>query len=85
MKGIQLEILSHTLESYEQEKQLEKLDIEVTPSEEDGEWVEYTFYNISSISKALYYPKRSLVASDGTTYVCKLSYEELKDFLATQP
>ncbi len=78
---IEIEILSHTLESFKQEKQLDELGLEVEPNEKEGEWKKQIFYNIDYISNALFYPKRSVISSGGTTFICKLSYEELKEYL----
>lgn len=70
---IELNILHYA----EGEEELEKLGIE-TSSEEN--WKAITFYNINAIGKATD-ANRSLIYINGDSFICSISYEELKEKL----
>jgi len=77
MKGIELEILFHTDESFE----LGKIGIEI----DDYELKKMTFYHINAIAISKEFPKKnwSVIYSGTDAFVCTVSYETLKNYLST--
>ena len=77
MKGIELEILFHTDESYE----LNKLGID----KGDYELKMMTFYSINAIAVSKDFENKgySVIYSNGDVFVCTMDYETLKAKLST--
>lgn len=78
---IELEILCYSPEEFERRKALEKIgvDIEDDDEEEKGIWKNGIF------SLDCFYPtmdgNRTIIYSGGTSFTCKLTYDELKEKL----
>lgn len=73
---IELEILHYT----DGELELEELGIKTSDDIESVEYKPITFIRIDAFGKARY-EGRGLLYVGGTTFVTKLSYEELKEYL----
>lgn len=76
MKSIDLKILFHTQGTLE----LEELGIQ---TEDLGEFKIMTFYTINAIAEYFTDNTRSIIYCNGTTFICALSYKQLKEVLQT--
>ena len=78
---IELEILCYSPEEFERRKALEKLDIDLSEDDEEETGV----WKLGIFSLDCFYStidnKRTIIYSGGTSFTCKLTYDELKQKL----